>query len=188
MVLGPLVAGAQVYQAGETTPVISSIKHWEVSLGWTHSNQRVQDMAGLRAVENMDGMSARGLYYPLSWLGIGAEGTWLNNKHFLGNSTYKDVRYGLISKWIITPDTKPAVYLLVGGGQREQKVNYVQLRDYTQHRWYVQGGVGVEVEIYGGCFVGAEGLMMYRAKGIDKFLEQNSRWERLLTIRGGVRF
>ncbi len=189
VVLGPYVAAAQeVYHAGENVPTVSSAKHWEVSVGWTGSNQHIQDRAAITVAKDTEGLSARGLYYPWRWLGVGAEGTWMNQKHFFGDNSYEDARYGLISKWILTLETKPAVYLLLGAGQRKQKVDYVHLRQHTKETKYVQGGIGLEVEIYRGWFIAGEGQMMYRAKSIDKFLEQDSRWERLLTVRGGVRF
>lgn len=184
----PFAGAAQLYHAGETTADTPSFKSWEISVGWTHSNQRVQDNGAITVLNDTEGFTARGLYYPWRWLGLGVESTWMNRKHFAGNNSYKDTRYGLISKWILTPDTTPMAYLLVGAGAREQKLDYFSLRQRTKHTWYAQGGVGVELEIYRGWFIGAEGLMMYHAKNIDALLEQGKRWERVLTIRGGLRF
>ena len=184
----PLVGLAQVYHAGENSAKVVPTKHWEISAGWIHSNQRVQDNAAIAVLNNTQGFTVRGLYYPLEWLGVGVEGAWMNRKNFLGDNSYGDTRYGLISKWFLTPDTKPAVYVLLGAGARAQKIKYTNLRQRTKDTWYAQGGLGAEVEIYGGWFVAAEGLMMYHAKEIDAFFEQGKRWERILAIRGGVRF
>lgn len=184
----PLGTAAQVYHAGEDSAETAAVKHWEVSVGWIHSNQRVQDNAAISVLQNTQGITARGLYYPWRWLGVGLEGAWMEQKDFLGDNSYDDTRYGFISKWVLTPDTKPVAYLLLGTGMRTQKLKYLNLRQHTKDTWYAQGGLGVEVEIYGGWFVAAEALMMYHGKEIDAFLEQGKRWERILAIRGGVRF
>lgn len=188
--LSAVFCGAQVYHAGQTAPAATaSEKKWEVSAAALRANQRVRDQVGERMLKNKDAFTARGLYYPVRWLGVGLEGTWFDKQHFAGQHTYEQTYYGVVSKWILTPDTTPAAYVLAGAGKAEQKMNYAHLFSRTHHVWYAQVGLGVEMPVYRGFFVAAEGQLVYHAKkNIDEFLQLEKRWGRQLLLRGGVRF
>lgn len=185
----PLGVCGQVYHAGETVAADSSVSRWEVSAGVLRSNYQVRDRTGERMFKGEDALSVRAVYYPVRWLGIGVEGTWFDKENFVGDNSYKDTRYQLLTKWILTPDTRPHLYLLVGAGQRTQKVSYAHLLNHTKHNGYGLAALGVEVEITHGWFVAAEGQLTYFPhKEIDNFLRTNKNTERLLSVRTGVRF
>ncbi len=125
----------------------------------------------------------------MRWLGIGAQGMWFDKENFIGDNTFKDTRYELLSKWILTPDTCPHLYLLLGGGLRMQEVTRAHLLTHTKHNEYGLAAVGVEVEIAYGWFIGAEGQLTYFPhRKIDALLQANKHTERALSVRAGVRF
>jgi len=187
-VLSPMMFG-QVYHAGETEQTVSSAPRWEVSAGVTRSNFQIRDGADERMFKSEDGLTARGLYYPVRWLGIGLQGTWFDKEDFAGDNTYKDTRYDLLTKWILTPDTRPNLYVLLGSGYRTQEVSYAHLVKHTKHNGYMLAALGLDVEISHGWFIGAEGQLSYFPhKEIDKLLHANKRTERVLNVRVGVRF
>ena len=138
--------------------------------------------------KNQDGLTARALLYPLRWLGLGAEGSWFTEKNFYQN-TYRDTLYGILAKGILTPDTMPELYILLGGGEAKQEGSYLGRLDRTQKVRYGQIGLGVSLALYRGVFLAAEGQLVYHAhKKIDTFLHQHHRMERVVSLRGGVRF
>ena len=187
-VLSPIMFG-QVYHAGETEQPVLSGPRWEVSAGAIRSNFQVRDGAGERMFKGEDGLTARGLYYPVRWLGVGVQGTWFDKEKFAGQHTYKDTRYDLLTKWILTPDTRPNLYVLLGGGYRTQEVSYARLLKRTKHNEYLLAALGLDVEISHGWFIGAEGQLSYFPhKEIDAFLNANKNTERALLVRVGVRF
>ncbi|MBO7190876.1 MAG: hypothetical protein J6V32_02055 [Elusimicrobiaceae bacterium] len=189
LLLAPLLGAGQIYHAGESAPTVSSVKHWEASLGWQTSGQSVQGRLGERLFDSADGLSLRGLYYPTAWLGVGLEGVWFDKKDFPVENTYKDVRYGVISKWVLTPQTKPAVYLLLGAGLRKQRTSYMHTVNNTANTGYGLTGLGLELDIYRGIFIQAEGQALYNTRRkVDNFTQLAHRLELSVALRGGVRF
>ena len=153
--LAALVAASEVYHAGETKPAQQAFGRFEVSVGWDFSNMSMSDRVE-RMFKKQDGLTARALFYPLRWLGVGAEGVWFGEKNSYQN-TYRDTRYGIVAKGIITPDTLPELYVLLGGGKDKQEVTYAGRFDRSQTSNYGQLGLGLSATLYQGIFLAVEG-------------------------------
>ena len=98
-------------------------------------------------------------------------------------------RYGLVGKWVLTPETKPTVYFLLGVGRREQRTSYVHTVNYRARTGYALAGLGLEVPLYHEFFVGAEGQAIYNTRQkVDNFIRLSHRFETAIVLRGGVRF
>lgn len=163
--------------------------HIEMSAGLSYSNLQVNDRANEKMFARENGWSIRGLVYPARWVGIGAEGMQFGRKNLPGQNTYRDRRVGLLTKWILTPDTTPSLYVLVGVGRQEQQVSYQNVWTSTSHTRYTQAGLGVDIPLYRYLFVGAEGQMIYHARqDVDNLLVLNRRLEYIFSLHLGVRF
>ncbi len=182
---------ADVYHGGQAAPRPVSFPRWEVSAGWIYSDLALEDR-----VEEMftgqGGFTARALFYPLRWLAVGAEGSWFNQKNFYQIS-YQENRQGLLTKWLLTPDTKPTLYVLLGAGKRHQELTYAQASlakfNRREHSYYGLCGLGLTIPVYGVFSVEAEGHLVYMGhQKIDKFFQQAHRYERAVSLRGVLHF
>ncbi|GEM_PF-6809961 len=189
LLLAPLWAVGQVYHAGETASAAPSVKHYAVSVGWFLSGQNVQGQLGERLFDSANGLSLRGVYYPADWLAVGVEGVYFGKKNFPVENTYKDIRYGLIGKWVLTPETKPTIYLLFGLGLREQRTSYMHTVTYSARTGYGLVGLGLEMRVYRSFFVQAEGMSIYNTRRkVDDFIGLAHPIELAFALRGGVHF
>ena len=160
----------------------------EISAGVIASDLQVNDRSGEKMVSRENGFTARGLVYPLRWLGVGVEGVHFGREDFFGNS-YQDKRYGLLTKWVLTPDTTPSLYVLLGLGQHKQHVSYQGLWTSSSAVRYTQLGLGVDIPLYRYLFVGLEGQIVYHAhQKVDNLLLLNRRTERIFSLHIGLRF
>ena len=188
LALSPIGIMGQVYHAGEESPETSSVR-WEVSIAWVQPNQHVQGQLGETLFRRKGGPSVRGLYYPTAWMGVGVEGFKSDWQDFPISNSYKAVRYGLVSKWLLTPQTMPSAYVLLGAGQMRQRTSYSDTVYFTARPAYGLVGLGLETRVYRGWFVAAEGqAVYYEHSRIDEFVRLEHRWELAFLVRGGIRF
>lgn len=163
--------------------------HVEFSAGMYYSNLQVNDRSGEKMFARESGLSVRGLVYPVRWLAVGVEGVQFGRENLPAQNTYRDKRLGLLTKWILTPDTTPAIYVLLGMGQQDQRVSYQDLWTSKSHTRYTQAGLGIDIPVYRYVFIGAEGQLIYHAhQKVDDLLVLNRRLEYLLSLRVGVKF
>ena len=190
LIFGPLVCTGQIYQAGQPPQSVSNTPAvWDISLGVHRSYMKVIDPAQETLFNKEQGFSARGLYAFSSWLAAGLEGGISERENFPTQNTYRHIYYGGVTKWILTPQTKPRVYLLLGGGIDRRKLSYAGNWAHTVSKPYLTAGTGVELDISSRIYVGLEGQARYNtARTLDAFTALNRRWETVLGVRGGVRF
>ena len=186
----PLVACAQVYQAAQpVAPQQSGLARWEVSVGGNFLYNRLQDPTGEKILSGEKGFFARGFYYVTPWFAAGLEGTWFGREHLTPGNVYHHRRYGLITKWIITPQTNPQVYATLGAGTDRRKISYASLWNSHSHADYVVLGAGVQAQLSGWMWVGLELQAVHNdRRRIDNFSLLKSAWEKSLLFYGSVRF
>lgn len=186
----PCVSYGQTYQAGQVSsaPAVS-IPRWEVSAGVYRSNLSVRERSGEELFSKEKGLSLRGLYYFSSWFAGGIEGEISAREKFPLQNTYRRLSYGLVTKWVLTPQTQPQIYLLLGGGIHQRKLSYMGDWSHTVSRPYVMLGPGLEIQIGRGGFIGLELQARYNPqRKLDAFTVLKHRWEAVIGLRGGVRF
>ncbi len=186
----PLVGMGQIYQAGQAPSRISHPSPaWDVSLGVYRSYMKVVDPVQETLFSNEQGLSARGLYAFTPWLWVGAEGGITQREDFPVQNTYHHLYYGAVTKWILTPQTRPQVYLLFGGGVSRRKLSYAGSWEHTITKPYVVGATGVELPLGQLGYVGLEAQARYTShRTLDAFTILNHRLEVQIGLRGGVRF
>ena len=186
----PLFCCGQVYQAGQR-PALNSqtFTRWDISLGAYHSNIKLVDPAQETLLSKEAGASLRGLYAFSSWFLAGAEGGITKRENFPVSNTYRHTYYGLVTKWILTPQTKPQVYLLLGGGRGKRELSYAGNWSHTITKPYITAGTGVELDIGSLGYIGLEAQARYNtSREVDAFCRLNHRLETVFGLRGGVRF
>ena len=188
--LGPLLAVGQVYHAAQTDSApVRTTARWEVSAGVLRTNGAVEDPLGEKFFSGQTGLTARGLYHWNNWLAAGIEGAWFSSKKLGFSGTLRHARYGLITRWALTPQTKPTVYALLGGGMNQRKLSYAGMWSHTKSSAYGLLGVGVEVPVYRGAYLAAEVQGVYNARRtLDDFTRLSRRLETEVMLRGGIRF
>jgi len=190
VVCSPLIAGAQVYQAAQPVASPESGRSlWEVSVGGNFLYNRLQDPTGEKILSDEKGLFARGFYYVTPWFAAGVEGTRFAHKNLTPGNVYHHHRYGLITKWIITPQVSPQVYATLGAGTDRRKISYSSLWSSHNRMNYVAAGAGVQAQLSGWMWVGLELQAVYNAhRKIDNFSLLKSYWEKSLLLYGSVRF
>lgn len=190
LVISPLLAFGQIYHAGEDSHTASTKPNWEISAGWVRSNMSVYGHYSDRLLSNETGVSARALYYVAPWLAVGPEGIWFSSKSFPTSNRFQNTRYGGVLKFILTPQTQPAAYLLAGGGSSKREMSYAGgMKKTSSNSAYALVGAGAEVTIAYGLFVAAEVQGIYNAKKkIDGLSMLKHSWETIFSLRGGIRF
>ena len=190
MISLPLVCVGQIYQAGQTPAhIFHPSPTWDVSLGAYRSYMKVVDPVQETLFSKEQGISARGLYALTPWFWAGAEGGMAQRENFPVQNTYHHLYYGVVTKWILTPQTQPQVYLLLGGGVSQRKLSYAGSWEHTITKPYVSGATGVELALGSLGYVGLEAQARYNThRTLDAFTILNHRLEVQIGLRGGVRF
>ena len=191
LVTWPAVCSGQIYRAGQTSSEDpkTSISNWDISLGVYRSNLELTDPTQETLLSKERGLSARGVYAFSSWLAAGVEGGFSKRENLPAQNTYRHLYYGVITKWILTPQTKPRVYLLLGGGVSQRKLSYAGDWSHTVTNPYALAGTGVELDVGSWGYVGLEAQARYNTKRkLDEFAVLDHRLETVLGVRGGVRF
>ena len=190
MLLSPVLCAGEVYHAGETAPAGDApTAKWEVSAGVVRTNNAAEDAYSENFFSSQRGISVRGLYQVNHWLAAGAEGSWFSAKDLGPTGTLRFTRYGLLTRWTLTPHMKPSVYALLGGGVNQHKLHYAGMWGHTKSGAYGLLGLGVEVPVYRTIFLAAEIQGVYNfQRRLDDFARLSHRLERQMMLRGGVRF
>lgn len=186
----PWTCLGQIYQAGQSSVnTARSAAAWDISLGVYRSNIELVDPVQETLVSKEMGASLRGLYIFSSWFSAGGEGGISRRENFPATNTYRHSYYGAVTKWILTPQTKPRVYLLLGGGRSQRKLSYVGNWAHTISKPYATAGTGVELDIGSWGYLGLEVQARYNTnRKLDAFTALAHRLETVLGVRGGVRF
>lgn len=182
-------AFGQVYQAGHREERQEKLARWEVSAAWGRAGAGVNDLGGGHLVKKEEALSLRGLYYAAPWVGVGLEGTWFSDEHFPLNNTYEHARYGAVVKGIITPHTRPSLYVLGGVGRSNRELSYLGGIHHKKHSMYASVGVGIEMPLAYGIFAAAELQRIYNAhRQLDGLVKLRRHWETAYALRLGIRF
>lgn len=185
---------AQVYHAGQSVQTGTPREWVEVSGGWGTSFSRLEDGANDKQLSHQEGISGRALFWATSWLGVGGEGIWFKTEKGIPMvPQYKMRRYGLITKWVLTPDTQPRAYLLLGMGNTKREFHYQFSPFYqyteTNKSSYGLAGAGLEVTMWRNLFLAGEIQLLYNQhKHVSEFFRLHSRFETGASLRAGLRF
>ena len=181
-------AAEPIYHAGENS-VTTGSPRWEASLGWINARVGTHDPTEENLFSHLTGLTVRGLYTLRPSWRMGAEGVIFSGKNLAPSNTYRARRYGVLVNYVLTPDTVPVAYVLVGGGETYHRISYSGLRTNRKHTGYACAGIGIEVPLDHRYFFAAEAAALYHAsKKIDVFTRLNRRLETTVTVRGGIRF
>ncbi len=188
--IGTALQAQEVYHAGEYIPAVEKRNWVEISAAATRSFYRLQDVGKQDQLTHQTGLSGRALLVLTPWLGIGAEGTWFEKEKSIAYVPgYKTIRYGLIGKFTLTPDTQPSVYVLAGTGKTKREFSYAFNLQETDTTSYILSGVGLEVSVFRGLFIAAEVDGVYNLhRHVSRFFALNRRWEIEVSARAGIRF
>ena len=197
LVLHVSAFGGPIYRAGQKVSASRSVWHGELSAGYMFSSHKLEYVTEEDSSSRLRGGEVRALWAPLSWLAVGAEFSKLGGEKFPPViETYKISRLAGILKLTLSPNTTPRVYLVGGFGHSKHKLiydhSYFPVRKYspvTVGMSFWVAGLGIEVDVWKGIFVGAEGNVVYYSKGqLSEIFKMSSRTETNLRVRGGVRF
>ena len=189
--LAVLPLQAQIYHAGEENTTGASRRNWvELSAAGTRSFYTLQDGGNYTQLSHQDGLSARALWLITPNIGLGLEGTWFEKEKSIPVvSSYKMRRYGVIGKWILTPDTAPKAYLLAGVGRTKRQFSYEFPLSEEKKTNYYLAGIGLDVTLWRNLFAAAEVTAVYNAHATTgNFYHLKHRWETNASLRAGVRF
>ena len=188
--------GAPLYRAGQSKAHLPDFDRWELAAHGAVSSVSLTDFTGSNTLNGAKGVGLGGLYYLRPWLGVGAEGTYLLKQElppFV--EKYQALRGGLAAKFILSPDTLPRVYAVLGAGKTEYRLAYTKV-PATAH-WkrtakrinYVRLGLGLETDLRKGFFIGIEAGALYNcATRLSTYYTLEKRWEFDGRFRAGVRF
>ena len=193
------VMAGPVYRAGQSPTKGISLLHGELSGGYLFSSQKMQLVTQEDATAALKGWNVRALWAPLSWLAVGAEMTRFNDENLKEYfvSSYKTNRVGALVKFTFTPNTSPRVYAIAGYGHTTHQLNYdhssIITRTWPGHdkknTTYWMAGLGLEVDVWRGLFVGGEGnIVFHSSKNLARYYKMDASVERTIQVRVGVRF
>lgn len=178
----------QISCAAESAP---ARRNWlELSAAGVHTLAHLKDGGGHTQLSHQDGLSGRVLLEVTPWLSLGIEDTWFQKeKNIPFVAHYRENRYAILSKWTLTPDTRPKTYLLVGAGETKRELQYTFALQHKVYTRYLLAGLGVEVPLWKEWFLALEGYGVYNFhKTVDRFFALNHRFEPGIGGRVGVRF
>ena len=194
----PLMAGP-VYRAGQSSSSADSLFHGELSADYQFSSQKMQLTTGEDSTSALKGGNVRALWAPLPWLAVGAEMTRFNDENLKNYfvSSFKTRRMGALVKVNFSPNTSPRVYALAGYGRTTHQLNYdhssVMTRAWPGHDKknisYWMAGLGLEVDVWRGIFVGGEGnVLFHSSKDLARYYKLDHKTETTVRVRAGIRF
>ncbi|WP_428049186.1 outer membrane beta-barrel protein [Candidatus Avelusimicrobium fimicolum] len=179
---------AQIYHAEQGTPV--NFSRLEISVGMGLTSSSLQDPSGDTIIHDKNFTDFRLLYGLSSRFALGPAIYFSNkqdNQPLI--SSYKTRRLGVLGKFNLSPDTTPHSYAVAEAGAMKRFISYLRSLEDSATSPYLMFGLGTEVDIYSGFFLGLEGRVSYFFK--DKpgpFFQLNSPWEASFTLRTGFHF
>lgn len=179
---------AQIYHAEQGTPV--NFSRLEVSVGMGLTSSSLQDPSGDTIIHDKNFTDFRLLYGLSSRFALGPAIYFSNkqdNQPLI--SSYKTRRLGVLGKFNLSPDTTPRSYAVAEAGAMKRSISYLRSLEDSATSPYLMFGLGTEVDIYSGFFLGLEGRVSYCFKdNLGNFFQINSPWEASFTLRTGFHF
>ena len=179
---------AQIYRAEQGTPV--NFSRLEVSVGMGLTSSSLQDPSGDTIIHDKNFTDFRLLYGLSSRFALGPAIYFSNkqdNQPLI--SSYKTRRLGVLGKFNLSPDTTPRSYAVAEAGAMKRSISYLRSLEDSATSPYLMFGLGTEVDIYSGFFLGLEGRVSYCFKdNLGNFFQINSPWEASFTLRTGFLF
>lgn len=179
---------AQIYRAGQGTPV--NFSRLEISVGMGLTSSSLQDPSGDTIIHDKNFTDFRLLYGLSSRFALGPAIYFSNkqdNQPLI--SSYKTRRLGVLGKFNLSPDTTPRSYAVAEAGAMKRSISYLRSLEDSATSPYLMFGLGTEVDIYSGFFLGLEGRVSYCFKdNLGNFFQINSPWEASFTLRTGFHF
>lgn len=179
---------AQIYRAGQGTSV--NFSRLEISVGMGLASSSLQDPSGDTIIHDKNFTDFRLLYGLSSRFALGPAIYFSNkqdNQPLI--SSYKTRRLGVLGKFNLSPDTTPHSYAVAEAGAMKRSISYLRSLEDSATSPYLMFGLGTEVDIYSGFFLGLEGRVSYCFKdNLGNFFQINSPWEASFTLRTGFHF
>lgn len=179
---------AQIYRAEQGTPV--NFSRLEISVGMGLTSSSLQDPSGDTIIHDKNFTDFRLLYGLSSRFALGPAIYFSNkqdNQPLI--SSYKTRRLGVLGKFNLSPDTTPRSYAVAEAGAMKRSISYLRSLEDSATSPYLMFGLGTEVDIYSGFFLGLEGRVSYCFKdNLGNFFQINSPWEDSFTLRTGFHF
>lgn len=179
---------AQIYRAEQGTPV--NFSRLEVSVGMGLTSSSLQDPSGDTIIHDKNFTDFRLLYGLSSRFALGPAIYFSKkqaNRPLI--SSYKTRRLGVLGKFNLSPDTTPRSYAVAEAGAMKRSISYLLSLEDSATSPYLMFGLGTEVDIYSGFFLGLEGQVSYFFKDkLGPFFQLNSPWEASFTLRTGFHF
>ena len=179
---------AQIYRAEQGTPV--NFSRLEISVGMGLASSSLQDPSGDTIIHDKNFTDFRLLYGLSSHFALGPAIYFSNkqdNQPLI--SSYKTRRLGVLGKFNLSPNTTPRSYAVAEAGAMKRSISYLRSLEDSATSPYLMFGLGTEVDIYSGFFLGLEGRVSYCFKdNLGNFFQINSPWEASFTLRTGFHF
>lgn len=191
LVFSSVSSYAQIYRAGQGAfPEPINFPRFEISVGTGFTSASLQEPSGDTVIHDKNVTDLRLLYALSSWFSVGPAvyvSRRKENQPLV--SSYKTRRAGIIGKFNLSPDTTPRSYALIEAGAMERKLSYMRTLEDSAASLYVTAGLGTEVDICSGFFLGLEGrVTRYFKDKIGPYIQLNSPWEVACSLRAGIRF
>lgn len=179
---------AQIYHAEQGTPV--NFSRLEISVGMGLTSSSLQDPSGDTIIHDKNFTDFRLLYGLSSRFALGPAIYFSNkqdNQPLI--SSYKTRRLGVLGKFNLSPNTTPRSYAVAEAGAMKRSLSYLRSLEDSATSPYLMFGLGTEVDIYSGFFLGLEGRVSYCFKdNLGNFFQINYPWEASFTLRTGFHF
>lgn len=182
---------AQIYRAGQGVfPDPGHFSRLEIPIGMGLTSSSLQDPSGDTIIHDKNFTDFRLLYGLSSRFALGPAIYFSNkqdNQPLI--SSYKTRRLGVLGKFNLSPDTTPRSYAVAEAGAMKRSLSYLRSLEDSSTSPYLMFGLGTEVDIYSGFFLGLEGRVSYCFKdNLGNFFQLNSPWEASFTLRTGFHF
>lgn len=191
LLLSSVSSYAQMYRAGQgASPDPVNFPRFEISVGSGLTSASLQGPSGDTVLHDKSVTDLRLLYSLNSWFLLGPAVYFSkeqDNQPLI--SSYKTRRLGVVGKFNLSPDTTPRSYALLEAGAMERKISYLRSVEDKETSPYLTAGLGTEVDIYGGFFLGLEGRVSYFFKDeVGNFFQLKSPWDASFVLRAGLHF
>ena len=191
LLLSAVSSYAQIYRAGQGVfPEPGHFSRLEISVGMGLTSSSLQDPSGDTIIHDKNFTDFRLLYGLSSRFALGPAIYFSNkqdNQPLI--SSYKTRRLGVLGKFNLSPDTTPRSYAVAEAGVMKRSISYLRSLEDSATSPYLMFGLGTEVDIYSGFFLGLEGRVSYCFKdNLGNFFQINSPWEVSFTLRTGFHF
>lgn len=151
---------AQIYHAEQGTPV--NFSRLEISVGMGLASSSLQDPSGDTIIHDKNFTDFRLLYGLSSRFALGPAiyfSKKQDNQPLI--SSYKTRRLGVLGKFNLSPNTTPRSYAVAEAGAMKRSLSYLRSLEDSSTSPYLMFGLGTEVDIYSGFFLGLEGQVSY---------------------------